>query len=76
MKNSWKSLTGKRSVRPTEILLVIDSMTGQDAVNVAESFDQKLGGWLDTNQAGQRYEGEARHYLPGLLPESLLNLPV
>jgi signal recognition particle subunit SRP54 len=33
----------KLSVRPTEILLVIDSMTGQDAVNVAESFDQKLG---------------------------------
>lgn len=33
----------KKSVRPTEILLVIDSMTGQDAVNVAESFDQKLG---------------------------------
>ncbi|MGE5614209.1 MAG: signal recognition particle protein [Bacillota bacterium] len=33
----------KLSVRPTEILLVIDSMTGQDAVNVAESFEKKLG---------------------------------
>lgn len=33
----------KKSVRPTEILLVVDSMTGQDAVNVAESFNEKLG---------------------------------
>ncbi|MBR6737768.1 MAG: signal recognition particle protein [Clostridia bacterium] len=29
-------------VHPTEILLTIDSMTGQDAVNVAKSFDEKL----------------------------------
>ncbi|NLK88174.1 MAG: signal recognition particle protein [Clostridiaceae bacterium] len=33
----------KNAVRPQEILLVIDSMTGQDAVNVADSFNQKLG---------------------------------
>jgi signal recognition particle subunit SRP54 len=33
----------KKSARPTEILLVVDSMTGQDAVNVAESFNEKLG---------------------------------
>jgi signal recognition particle subunit SRP54 len=33
----------KAAVHPQEILLVIDSMTGQDAVNVAESFNQKLG---------------------------------
>ncbi|HYE80568.1 MAG TPA: signal recognition particle protein [Clostridia bacterium] len=33
----------KETVRPTEILLVVDSMTGQDAVNVAESFNEKLG---------------------------------
>lgn len=33
----------KNAVHPTEILLVVDSMTGQDAVNVAESFSQKLG---------------------------------
>ena len=33
----------KKNVRPTEILLVVDSMTGQDAVNVAESFNAKLG---------------------------------
>jgi len=33
----------KENVKPTEILLVVDSMTGQDAVNVAESFNEKLG---------------------------------
>lgn len=33
----------KSVVRPQEILLVIDAMTGQDAVNVAESFNEKLG---------------------------------
>jgi len=33
----------KKAVHPHEILLVVDSMTGQDAVNVAESFNEKLG---------------------------------
>ena len=33
----------KSSVKPHEILLVVDSMTGQDAVNVAESFNSNLG---------------------------------
>ncbi len=33
----------KLAVRPQEILLVVDSMTGQDAVNVAQSFNEKLG---------------------------------
>jgi signal recognition particle subunit SRP54 len=33
----------KQAVKPTEILLVVDAMTGQDAVNVAENFNQKLG---------------------------------
>ena len=33
----------KSEIGPHEILLVIDSMTGQDAVNVAGSFDQALG---------------------------------
>ncbi len=32
----------KRAVRPQEILLVVDAMTGQDAVNVASSFNEKL----------------------------------
>ncbi len=30
-------------VKPHEILLVVDSMTGQDAVNVAEKFNETLG---------------------------------
>jgi len=33
----------KSNVKPHEILLVVDSMTGQDAVNVAEKFNQDLG---------------------------------
>ncbi|MGL5506296.1 MAG: signal recognition particle protein [Paraclostridium sp.] len=33
----------KSEVRPHEILLVVDSMTGQDAVNVAENFNEALG---------------------------------
>ena len=33
----------KAAVRPNEILLVVDAMTGQDAVNVAASFDEALG---------------------------------
>ena len=33
----------KSTVEPSEILLVVDSMTGQDAVNVAESFNNALG---------------------------------
>ena len=33
----------KSSVKPHEILLVVDSMTGQDAVNVAETFNNNLG---------------------------------
>ena len=32
----------KEAVKPQEILLVVDAMTGQDAVNVAKSFDEKL----------------------------------
>ena len=32
----------KAEVKTDEILLVVDSMTGQDAVNVAETFNQKL----------------------------------
>ena len=33
----------KAQVKPHEILLVVDSMTGQDAVNVAKSFNDALG---------------------------------
>ncbi len=33
----------KSQVHPTEILLTVDAMTGQDVVNVAQSFNEKLG---------------------------------
>lgn len=33
----------KETVKPQEILLVVDAMTGQDAVNVAGAFNEKLG---------------------------------
>ena len=33
----------KANVKPHEILLVVDSMTGQDAVNVAQTFNENLG---------------------------------
>ena len=33
----------KAAVKPQEILLVADAMTGQDAVNVAENFNEKIG---------------------------------
>ncbi len=36
-------VTLKNKVRPNEILLVVDSMTGQDAVNVASKFNESLG---------------------------------
>ena len=32
----------KAAVKPTEILLTVDAMTGQDAVTVAKTFDEKL----------------------------------
>ena len=33
----------KEAINPNEILFVVDSMTGQDAVNVADTFNQKVG---------------------------------
>ncbi len=33
----------KQNIKPHEILLVVDSMTGQDAVNVAKAFNEELG---------------------------------
>ncbi len=41
LMNELKSI--KHTVKPHEILLVVDAMTGQDAVNVAESFNNDLG---------------------------------
>ncbi|HHT06678.1 MAG TPA: signal recognition particle protein [Hydrogenispora sp.] len=33
----------KEAVNPVEVLLVVDAMTGQDAVNVAQNFNEQLG---------------------------------
>jgi signal recognition particle subunit SRP54 len=33
----------KRAVNPAEVLLVVDAMTGQDAVNAAQEFHQRIG---------------------------------
>ena len=33
----------KKNIKPHEILLVVDAMTGQDAVNVSEKFNEALG---------------------------------
>ena len=41
LMNELKGL--KQDVKPHEILLVVDSMTGQDAVNVADTFNKELG---------------------------------
>ncbi len=41
LMNELKNL--KANIKPHEILLVVDSMTGQDAVNVAEKFNEALG---------------------------------
>ncbi|MDE6181981.1 MAG: signal recognition particle protein, partial [Eubacteriales bacterium] len=51
----------KKEVRPQEILLVIDAMTGQDAVNVASSFNEKLGidGTIITKLDGDTRGGAA-----------------
>lgn len=40
LMNELKNI--KKEVNPTEILLTVDSMTGQDAVTVAESFNNDL----------------------------------
>lgn len=47
----------KSSVKPDEILLVADSMTGQDAVNVADEFHKRLD---VTGVALSKLDGDAR----------------
>ncbi len=51
----------KSAVHPTEILLTLDSMTGQDAVNVAESFNNALDvtGFILTKLDGDTRGGAA-----------------
>jgi signal recognition particle subunit SRP54 len=49
------------AINPTEILLVADAMTGQDAVNIAKSFDDALdiGGVVLTKMDGDARGGAA-----------------
>ena len=47
----------KAAVEPSEILLVVDAMTGQDAVNAATAFDQALG---VTGVMLSKLDGDAR----------------
>jgi signal recognition particle subunit SRP54 len=51
----------KETVNPSEILLVADSMTGQDAVNIAKEFDEALGitGIILTKMDGDARGGAA-----------------
>ncbi len=51
----------KAAVNPTEIMLVVDAMTGQDAVNAASAFDDALGitGVLMTKLDGDARGGAA-----------------
>ncbi len=51
----------KEAVNPSEILLVVDAMTGQDAVNVAKSFNEQLelGGIVLTKLDGDARGGAA-----------------
>ncbi len=51
----------KGAVRPHEILLVLDSMTGQDAVTTAKAFDESLGidGTILTKMDGDARGGAA-----------------
>jgi signal recognition particle subunit SRP54 len=51
----------KRGLNPSEILLVADAMTGQDAVNIAGSFDKRLDldGFILTKMDGDARGGAA-----------------
>ncbi len=51
----------KATLQPSEILLVADAMTGQDAVNIAQSFEQELdiGGVVLTKMDGDARGGAA-----------------
>ena len=54
-------VTIKQAVKPHEILLVVDALTGQDAVNAAEGFNDKLGidGIIMTKMDGDSRGGAA-----------------
>ena len=54
-------VTIKKAVKPHEILLVVDALTGQDAVNAAEGFNDRLGidGIIMTKMDGDSRGGAA-----------------
>ena len=55
LMNELKNI--KQTVKPDEIMLVIDAMTGQDAVNAAQSFND----WLDIDSVMlSKLDGDAR----------------
>ncbi len=62
----------KREVKPTEILLVVDSMLGQDSVNVAAKFNEQLdiSGVILTKLDGDTRGGAA------LSIKAILNKPI
>lgn len=51
----------KSNIKPHEILLVVDALTGQDAVNAAKGFDERLGidGIIMTKMDGDSRGGAA-----------------
>lgn len=51
----------KKGIRPHEILLTVDALTGQDAVNIAEGFNEKLSidGIIMTKMDGDSRGGAA-----------------
>ena len=55
LMNELKNI--KETVKPQEIMLVVDAMTGQDAVNAAQSFNE----WLDIDSVMlSKLDGDAR----------------
>ena len=55
LMNELKTI--KETVKPSEIMLVVDAMTGQDAVNAAQSFNE----WLDIDSVMlSKLDGDAR----------------
>ena len=55
LMNELKTI--KQTVKPDEIMLVVDAMTGQDAVNAAQSFNE----WLDIDSVIlSKLDGDAR----------------
>ena len=63
----------KEAVHPTDILLVVDAMTGQDAVNAATAFDQALGidGVMLTKLEDRKSTRlNSSHEIPSRMPSS------